>query len=112
MDAKSHWEHVYNSKRPDQVSWYRPHLDLSLDLITKVVNDRHARIVDVGGGEATLADDLLAAGYCQVDVLDLSEKALQVARERLGDLCGSVNWLHGDVTKYSFIREQPLRRLA
>ena len=102
MDAKSHWEHVYTTKRPDQVSWYRQHLDLSLDLIIKVVSDRDARIVDVGGGEATLADDLLAAGYRLVDVLDLSEKALQVAQERLGDLGGSVNWLCGDVTTYSF----------
>jgi|GEM_PF-1098490 len=102
MDAKSHWEHVYNTKRPDQVSWYRPHLDLSLDLITKVVSDRDARVVDVGGGEATQVDDLLAAGYRHVDVLDLSEKALQVAKDRLGELCDSVNWLRGDVTTYSF----------
>ena len=102
MDPKSHWENVYQTKRPDQVSWYRPHLDLSLDLITKTVENRGARIVDVGGGESTLVDDLLAAGYRHVDVLDLSETALDVARNRLGDTAKTVGWLRGDVTAYSF----------
>ena len=102
MDAKSHWERVYQTKRADQVSWYRPHLDVSLDLITNAVEDRDACIVDVGGGEATLVDDLLAAGYRQVDVLDLSEKALQVAQDRLGVAGASVGWLRGDVTTYAF----------
>ena len=58
MDSKKHWDAVYQSKRPDEVSWYRPHLDVSFDLITRTVADRNARIVDVGGGEATLVDDL------------------------------------------------------
>lgn len=102
MDPKSHWERVYQTKRADQVSWYRQHLDVSLDLITKTVADREARIVDVGGGEATLVDDLLAAEYRNVDVLDLSETALEVARNRLGERGHSVRWLRGDVTGYAF----------
>ncbi|MGE0548865.1 MAG: class I SAM-dependent methyltransferase [Kofleriaceae bacterium] len=102
MDAKGHWERVYRTKRPDEVSWYQPHLDVSLDLIKKTVHDLDARIVDVGGGEATLVDDLLAAGYRRVDVLDLSETALEVARQRLGDCRGTVGWLRGDVTSYPF----------
>ena len=84
MDTKAHWERVYQTKRSDQVSWYRQHLDVSLALIARAVADTDARIIDVGGGEATLVDDLLASGYQHVDVLDLSEKALQVAKHRLG----------------------------
>jgi len=102
MGSKVHWEHVYQSKRADEVSWYRPHLDLSLELITKTVSSHDARIVDVGGGEATLVDDLLAGGYRNVDVLDLSETALDVARNRLGEIGASVRWLTGDVTTYAF----------
>lgn len=102
MDAKSHWERVYQTKRPDQVSWYRPHLDVSLELITKTISNHDARIIDVGGGEATLVDDLLASGYRNVDVLDLSETALDVARQRLGTSATSVGWLRGDVTSYPF----------
>ncbi|MEP6866354.1 MAG: class I SAM-dependent methyltransferase [Deltaproteobacteria bacterium] len=102
MDAKTHWERVYETKRADQVSWYRQHLDVSLGLISKALADRDALIVDVGGGEATLVDDLVAAGFPHVDVLDLSEKALQVAKERLGADGISVGWLRGDVTTYAF----------
>ncbi|MEP6866045.1 MAG: class I SAM-dependent methyltransferase [Deltaproteobacteria bacterium] len=102
MDTTTHWERVYQTKRADQVSWYRQHLDVSLGLISKALADRDARIVDVGGGEATLVDDLVAAGFPHVDVLDLSEKALQVAKERLGEAGISVGWLRGDVTTYAF----------
>lgn len=102
MDPKNHWDAVYQAKRPDEVSWYRPHLDVSLDLITRTIADRDARIVDVGGGEATLVDDLLAAGYRRVDVLDLSATALEVARARLGERAADVGWLCGDVTTYAF----------
>lgn len=102
MDTKTHWEQVYQTKQPTQVSWYRPHLDVSLALIEKTVPDLEARIIDCGGGEATLVDDLLAAGYQHVDVLDLSKTALDVARVRLGDAAARVRWLHGDVTTYAF----------
>lgn len=102
MDPKDHWERVYQTKTPNQMSWYRPHLDASLDLITRAVGNRDARIVDVGGGEATLVDDLLAAGYRHVDMLDLSETALRVAKARLGESAASVGWLRGDVTTYPF----------
>jgi SAM-dependent methyltransferase len=102
VDPKKHWDAVYQAKRPDEVSWYRPHLDVSLELITRTVADRDARIVDVGGGEATLVDDLLAAGYSRVDVLDLSATALEVARTRLGERAAQAGWLCGDVTAYPF----------
>lgn len=62
MDSKQHWEDVYRSKAPDAVSWYRPHLDISLTLIREAVSDRNAAIIDVGGGESTLVDDLLQRG--------------------------------------------------
>ena len=83
MDAKAHWETVYRTKRPNEVSWYRPHLDLSLQLIEEAAPQRDAQIIDVGGGEATLIDDLLASGYRGVSVLDLSATALDVAKARL-----------------------------
>lgn len=102
MDRRQHWERVYQTKQPDEVSWYRPHLDVSLELIAKTVASTDAQIVDVGGGEATLVDDLVAAGYQHVDVLDLSATALEVARRRLGERGSSVRWLHGDVTTYPF----------
>lgn len=104
MDPKAHWETVYRTRRPSEVSWYRPHLDLSLELIERAAPDRDAHVVDVGGGEATLVDDLLARGYRNVAVLDVSPTALAVAGERLGPQASRVSWLLGDVTTFAFGR--------
>lgn len=87
---------MYRSRPPSEVSWYRLHLDRSLALIEAAAPDRAARILDAGGGASTLVDDLLARGYRQLTVLDLSEAALQTARDRLGPAAAGVAWLHGD----------------
>src|SRR5688572_11776206 len=92
MQAREHWENVYETKAPDAVSWYRPHLETSFALIERVCPERKCSVIDVGGGEATLVDDLVKAGYRDITVLDLSEKALQVARERLSDSAAAVTW--------------------
>ena len=100
-DLKNHWEKVYRTKAPDAVSWYRPHLERSLALIQRVAGDHANPIIDVGGGESTLVDDLIAASYRDVTVLDLSQKALEVARERLGASASAVHWIVGDATRVS-----------
>jgi len=102
VNARQHWEHVYRTKEPTEVSWYTPHLETSLRLIEDADPDRDALIVDVGGGEATLVDDLLDRGYRHVSVLDVSATALEVSKRRLGKRAGAVDWLRGDVTTVSF----------
>jgi SAM-dependent methyltransferase len=92
--AATHWNHIYSSKRPDQMSWTREHLDTSLEWIEKAAPDRASSIIDVGGGISTLSDDLLAMGYHELTVLDISQAALAVLRGRLGE---KVNYLAGDI---------------
>lgn len=96
--GKEHWNAVYTSKAPDDVSWFRPHLDRSLAFLEAAGLDRAAGVIDVGGGASTLVDDLLDRGYSNVTVLDLSEAALEVARTRLGDRASQVRWVCADVT--------------
>ena len=99
MDTKEHWERVYGTKTPDQVSWFRPHLETSLALIERAAGNRSASIIDVGGGASSLVDDLVARGYRNVTVLDISQAALDVAKQRLGEMGQSVHWLQADVTQ-------------
>lgn len=98
MSDPAHWEKVYQTKAPDAVSWYRPHLERSLDFIGRAAPDRSAAIIDVGGGESTLVDDLLAGGFTDVTVLDISQTAIDVAKKRLGAAADKVTWLVGDIT--------------
>jgi ubiquinone/menaquinone biosynthesis C-methylase UbiE len=102
MDRRSHWEGVYSSKRPEELSWYQPHAELSRELILRAVPDRDARILDVGGGASPLAGDLLADGYRHVTVLDIAPAALARARTRLGAEAGRVTWLVADVLSAPF----------
>jgi SAM-dependent methyltransferase len=99
MAGQAHWEAVYETKSPDRVSWYTPHLERSLAFIDAAGLPREAALIDIGGGAATLVDDLLDRGFSDVTVLDLASAAIGRAKERLGDRARLVKWLVGDVTE-------------
>jgi SAM-dependent methyltransferase len=99
MDAGSHWEKIYRTKAPDAVSWYRSHLDRSIELIESAAPGRSARIIDIGGGESTLVDDLLGRGYPNLTVMDISQTALDVTRARVGERGKGVQWVCADITR-------------
>lgn len=99
MDAKTHWEKVYKTKEPESVSWYRAHLETSLALIERAARSPSASIIDIGAGESTLVDDLLARGYENITVFDISETALDVTKKRLGPLAQQSEWIVADVTQ-------------
>jgi 2-polyprenyl-3-methyl-5-hydroxy-6-metoxy-1,4-benzoquinol methylase len=94
--SANHWDSVYSTKAPDAVSWYAPHLETSFGLIKRVA-PKWPAIIDVGGGESTLADDLLAEGYRYITVLDLSAKAIEVSKKRFGAVAIYIDWRVGDV---------------
>ncbi|MEO8848020.1 MAG: class I SAM-dependent methyltransferase [Casimicrobiaceae bacterium] len=106
MDSKLHWENVYRTKQPTEVSWYRPHLEISLQLIEEAASNRDANIIDVGAGESTFVDDLLVRGYRNLYAMDLSTTALEVAKARLGTAAHNVQWLWGDVRTFAFGTQQ------
>jgi 2-polyprenyl-3-methyl-5-hydroxy-6-metoxy-1,4-benzoquinol methylase len=99
MDVQIIWENIYAKKAPDAVSWYRPHLEISLDLIERAAPDRCASIIDVGGGESTLVDDLFACGYHNVTILDISQTAIDMTKKGLGPVSENVRWLSANITK-------------
>jgi 2-polyprenyl-3-methyl-5-hydroxy-6-metoxy-1,4-benzoquinol methylase len=97
MDVQTHWEKIYAEKAPKAVSWYRPHLETSLALIEQTASGRSASVIDVGGGESTLVDDLLARKYENITVLDISQTAIDANRKRLGRTAERVHWLVADI---------------
>jgi 2-polyprenyl-3-methyl-5-hydroxy-6-metoxy-1,4-benzoquinol methylase len=99
MNAQTHWEKIYTERAPDAVSWFRPHLEKSLALIEQVAPNRSSSIIDVGGGESTLVDDLLVSGYENITVLDISQSAINANRKRLGADSKRVTWLVADISE-------------
>src|SRR4029450_3727783 len=96
MDPRAHWQKVYETRKPTEVSWYEPTAALSLDMIRRVAPDRSAAVIDVGGGASTLVDGLLADGYGHVTVLDVSGAALAEASARLAAEAPRVTWVGGN----------------
>lgn len=85
MDTRSHWENIYRTKESDQVSWFQTRSSVSLELIESAGLNRDSSIIDVGGGDSVLIDDLLALGFRNLTVLDISAAALERTRARLGE---------------------------
>lgn len=98
MPTKTHWEQVYSTKLVTEVSWFQEHSEVSLDLIDRSGVGTGGAIIDVGGGASRLVDDLLAKGYQDLTVLDVSAAALSIAKQRLGTHAEAVNWLEADIT--------------
>ncbi len=97
MDSESHWRTVFERKRSSEVSWYKPRLELSLELIAGTGIGLDGRLIDVGGGDSTLADDLLRLGFSDITVLDIASTALERSRQRLGSGDQRISWKQGDI---------------
>lgn len=99
--SQTHWDGVYRRTAPTEHGWFQAEPTLSLQLVREVATGLDTRILDAGGGTSRLVDRLLEAGYRNLGVLDISEAAIEQARDRLGENGSSVKWLVGDVTRMS-----------
>jgi SAM-dependent methyltransferase len=105
-NQRRHWEHVYTSRDPTKASWFEARPATSLSMIAAAGNvEPDTAIIDVGGGASTLVDALVAGGYRDLTVLDVSPAALDIARRRLGKEATQVHWIAHDVLTW-----RPLRR--
>ncbi|GBF20564.1 class I SAM-dependent methyltransferase [Arenibacter sp. N53] len=100
LDRKKHWETVYETKSPDQVSWTQESPKTSLEFIHSFGLKKSAKIIDIGGGDSKLVDYLLDEGFESVTVLDISAKSLEKAKDRLGEKANKVNWIVSDITEF------------
>lgn len=100
FDRKKHWENIYETKELKDVSWFQPTPETSLDFFKQFKVPHTAKIIDIGGGDSFLVDHLLALGYEDVTVLDISKAAIDKAKERLGDKAKLVKWIVEDAVTF------------
>lgn len=101
MDTRNHWERIYSTKQAGEVSWTQDLPKTSLDFIHEAHLDKQACIIDIGGGDSKLVDFLLDEGYENISVLDISEQALDRAKQRLGERALKVNWIVSDIVEFT-----------
>lgn len=100
VQKRAHWEAVYLTKQPDEVSWFQPQPEPSLAALDRLELRNSASLIDLGGGASSLIDVLLQRGWADLSVLDISRVALEVAKGRLGRRASAVSWLVADVTTW------------
>ncbi len=100
-DRQKHWETVYKTKQPNEVSWTQEMPKTSLDFIHEFNLPKSAKIVDIGGGDSKLVDYLLEQGFENISVLDISSEALEKSKKRLGNKAQKVKWIVSDVTEFN-----------
>jgi cyclopropane fatty-acyl-phospholipid synthase-like methyltransferase len=100
MSNKTHWETIYSTKKPEEVSWTQEIPKTSLDFIHSFNLPKNAAIIDIGGGDSKLPDYLLSEGFNNITVLDISEKALERAKIRLGANADKVKWIVSDILEF------------
>lgn len=96
FDRKKHWETIYLTKELKEVSWFEPTPETSLGFLRQFNIPSSAKIIDIGGGDSFLVDNLLDLGYKDVTVLDISATALDKAKQRLGERANKVKWIVAD----------------
>ena len=100
MLKKEHWENIYANKQMNEVSWFQQEPTISLALIQKNTQSKDDAIIDIGGGDGFLVDNLLELGYTNITVLDISANAINKAKERLGINADKVKWIVSDITEF------------
>ena len=100
FDRKKHWETIYQTKELKDVSWFQPTPETSLSFLKQFNIPTTAKIIDIGGGDSFLVDNLLDLGYQDITVLDISAMAIDKAKQRLGDRAGKVKWIVADAATF------------
>ena len=100
FDRKTHWEKIYTTKQLNEVSWYQPSPTTSLEFLNYFTISKKAKIIDVGGGDSFLVDNLIEMGYEDISVLDISAAALERAKKRLGNNAHKVKWIVADAATF------------
>lgn len=100
MENKDHWEKIYATKNPNEVSWFQVYPKTSMEFVELFKLEKDAKIIDIGGGDSNFVNSLIEKGFTNVTVLDISENAIERAKKRLGEKASQVKWIVSDVTDF------------
>jgi len=99
-ERKQHWETIFETRKPTDVSWYQEAPEPSLSIFRGFNLPKTAKIIDIGAGDSFFVDSLIKLGYRDITVLDISAKALERAKKRLREDAEKIEWIVSDVTEF------------
>ncbi len=99
-DKKQHWEKVFATKQVTEVSWYQQKPETSINFFIENNISKEAKIIDIGGGDSYLIDNLLELGYENLFLLDISANAIERIKNRLGSKAEKVAFIISDILDF------------
>jgi SAM-dependent methyltransferase len=97
---KEHWEKVFATKQETEVSWYQQKPETSINFFIENSIPKEAKIIDIGGGDSYLIDNLLEMGYQNLFLLDISANAIERIKNRLGAKAENVTFIVSDIVDF------------
>jgi hypothetical protein len=94
---KEHWNSIFSSTADPELGWYEKDISQTLKFIEEIPRSETTTVFIPGAGTSLLVDELLAKGY-QLILNDISDKALNKLRNRIG-INKNLRWLHSDISK-------------
>jgi predicted TPR repeat methyltransferase len=82
--VRGYFEHIYRTEDPYEIADDPLEKQKRSGTVAAIEGHRFRRVLEIGGGEGLLAERL-AGQADELLMIDLSQRALQRARERLGD---------------------------
>lgn len=99
-EKKQHWEKVFATKQENEVSWFQPKPETSINFFIGNQIPKDAKIIDIGGGDSYLIDNLIEMGYQNLFLLDISENAIERIKNRLGAKAEKVTFIVSDIVDF------------
>lgn len=100
VSKKEHWEKVFATKQETEVSWYQQKPETSINFFIENNILKEAKIIDVGGGDSYLIDNLIESGYTNLFLLDISANAIERIKNRLGANSEKVTFIVSDILDF------------
>ena len=99
-NKKAHWENVFATKTETEVSWFQENPETSVNFVKELDLSKNAKIIDIGGGDSYFIDALLNLGFTNLYLLDISDKAIERIKERLGEKSENVTFIVSDILDF------------
>jgi 2-polyprenyl-3-methyl-5-hydroxy-6-metoxy-1,4-benzoquinol methylase len=100
ISEQKHWDKVYSTKAEEELSWFQLYPKTSMEFVELFNLPLTANIIDIGGGDSHFVDTLIDKGYQNIWVLDISARAIERAKQRLGKKASRVNWIVSDIIDF------------
>ena len=105
INKKQHWENVFATKKETEVSWYQEKPETSLQFFERNNIPKTAKILEIGGGDSYLIDNLLEQRFESITLLDISGNAIERIKKRLGEKAEKVRFVVSDILDFSSIEK-------